>query len=113
MGHGAQKCSTKVKIMSPKSRDFDSPRGPKMIENSENNESQIEGMLLAKGSKNDRKIYMLEPLLGPVMTGVLVQKELTAYRLKPSWCQISMVFWVQGGLEKVGFVSILAISPRG
>ena len=55
-----------------------------MIEKSENNESQIEGFLWAKGSKN----------------------ELKKYRLKPSWCQISMVFGVQGGLEKAGVWSI-------
>ena len=41
--------------MSPKSRDYYGPRGPKMIENSGKHESQIEGLLLAKGSKNDRK----------------------------------------------------------
>ena len=54
-GPRGPKMIEKVKITSPKSRDCYGPRGPQMIEKSENHESQIEGLLWATGSTNDRK----------------------------------------------------------
>ena len=54
MGHGLQKRWQKSKTMSPESMDFNGPRGQTMMENSENNESQIEGSLWAKGSKKSK-----------------------------------------------------------
>ena len=40
--------------MSPESMDFNGPWGQTVMENSENNESQIEGSLWAKGSKKSK-----------------------------------------------------------